>query len=85
MHVVTYHQRSRTITWKYDHDSTGDHSNRISANNADLGCNPSASAIDAALGSATASDLCDGVVTATRILRQRQEPATNHKQEHGHQ
>jgi hypothetical protein len=35
------------------------------ANNADLGCNPSAAAIDAALGSATASDLCDGVVTAT--------------------
>jgi hypothetical protein len=35
------------------------------ANNADLGCNPVQRAIDAALGSATASDLCDGVVTAT--------------------
>ncbi|MBI1781775.1 MAG: hypothetical protein HYR66_10455, partial [Sphingobacteriales bacterium] len=50
---------TQTLTWKFDHDApviTTD------GKGGDLGCNPTADAINAALGGATANDHCDGSV-----------------------
>src|SRR4029453_3483964 len=56
---------SRTITWKEDHDAPVITPSGSVANNTELGCNPSTADIDAALGSATASDHCDGATEVT--------------------
>ena len=55
---------SRTINWTFDITVPVITATGSTANNANLGCNPSAAAIDAALGTATATDNC-GPVTPT--------------------
>ncbi|MFN5223826.1 MAG: HYR domain-containing protein, partial [Bacteroidota bacterium] len=55
---------SRTISWKVDLTAPVITATGSVANGADLGCNPSAAAINAALGTATASDNCD-IVTVS--------------------
>ncbi|MFM1744122.1 MAG: hypothetical protein RLZZ630_59, partial [Bacteroidota bacterium] len=52
---------TRTITWKVDVTAPVITATGSVANNSDLGCNPTAQQIDAALGTATASDNCDNV------------------------
>src|SRR5258705_12449206 len=47
---------SRTATWTEDLTAP---TITATGNDAPLGCNPAAAAIDAALGSATATDACD--------------------------
>ena len=52
---------TRTITWKVDVTAPVITATGSVANNSDLGCNPTAQQIDAALGTATATDNCDNV------------------------
>ena len=57
---------TRTISWKVDLTAPVITATGSVANGADLGCNPSAAVINAALGTATATDNCDQVtVSAT--------------------
>ncbi|MFM7727963.1 MAG: hypothetical protein ACKO7B_14780, partial [Flavobacteriales bacterium] len=56
---------TRTISWKYDVEAPVITATGSVANNSNIGCNPSAAAINAALGTATANDLCDGSRTVT--------------------
>src|SRR5207237_1410190 len=59
-------QKSRTVTYKVDVTIPVITVTKA-ADATDLGCNPSASDIDGALGSATASDNCDGDITGAIV------------------
>ncbi|MFM9004092.1 MAG: HYR domain-containing protein, partial [Flavobacteriales bacterium] len=56
---------ARTISWKVDLVAPVITATGSVANNSNLGCNPSAAAINAALGNATAQDNCDGSTPVT--------------------
>ncbi|MFM7079276.1 MAG: HYR domain-containing protein, partial [Bacteroidota bacterium] len=56
---------SRTISWKVDNDAPVITATGSVANGADLGCNPSAAVINAALGTASATDNCDIVTVSS--------------------
>src|SRR5678810_720201 len=60
-------QKSRTVTYKVDTTIPV-----ITVTNAadptDLGCNPTAAVIDAALGGATANDYCDGDISGSLVM-----------------
>jgi hypothetical protein len=58
---------SRTITWKVDVTAPVITATGSVDNGANLGCNPTADAINGALGSATALDDCDGALTPSAI------------------
>ncbi|MFN5355782.1 MAG: hypothetical protein ACK5CT_04135, partial [Bacteroidota bacterium] len=56
----------RTVSWKVDTDApviTHNDPSLINGGNEDLGCNPTASDIEGALGSATVADNCDASIT----------------------
>ncbi|MFM8917537.1 MAG: HYR domain-containing protein, partial [Bacteroidota bacterium] len=55
---------SRTISWKVDNDAPVITATGSVADGSDLGCNPSAAAINAALGTASATDNCDNVTVS---------------------
>jgi len=54
-------QQSVTVTWKVDVTAPTITLNGTQGANPNLGCNPTAAAIEAALGTATATDNCDNV------------------------
>ncbi|MFM9056446.1 MAG: T9SS type A sorting domain-containing protein, partial [Bacteroidota bacterium] len=56
---------SHTVTWKVDTSSPIITLDGSQGANPSIGCNPSAQAIEAALGSASVSDACDNTLTAT--------------------